>query len=267
MIGRIRGRATGARTLRLVSTVAFAGVLTNGCDRVEAPAGRDLRGPIQLATAVTIDLPEARKPVAGLPAAGDAFRAPREVRAQVAVNLAALDGVSSAAEAILPSPTELVVAASTPPFAPASATPAALPVLEPEVTPEAKLVIPAPAPALTAAGSDRADLAYIPQISDSVRAAYIAQVDVAPAEQRLAMRSGDQVLGTVAFQVARGKVAVHIGQVLDLFEGQLDEARFASLRGSPAAETFVSLEQLQAAGIAITYNAAYDELVLDTDRG
>jgi hypothetical protein len=103
---------------------------------------------------------------------------------------------------------------------------------------------------------------YIPQISDSVRAAYIAQVDGARPGQRMAVRSGGERLGDVQFQVADGTVSVNIGQVLDLFQGRIDAAKFAALRGSQAAGEFVSLERLRSAGIPIEYNAAYDELTL-----
>jgi hypothetical protein len=82
----------------------------------------------------------------------------------------------------------------------------------------------------------------------------------------MAVRAGDQVLGQVEFQVANGQVSVRIGQVLDLFEGQMNSAEFARLQASGAALEFVSLDRLQDAGIPIDYNAAYDELTLDTGR-
>ena len=109
--------------------------------------------------------------------------------------------------------------------------------------------------------------AYIPQITDSVRAAYVAQVDVAETDQRLAVRADDTVPGKVQFQVTNNVVSVNIGQVIDLFEGQLDSGLFAKLHGSQAAQSFVSLERLQASGVPLEYNAAYDELILATQRG
>ncbi|MGX7952489.1 hypothetical protein ACWPM1_07975 [Tsuneonella sp. HG249] len=111
------------------------------------------------------------------------------------------------------------------------------------------------------------EVAYVPQISDSVRAAYIAQVDAAQPGQRMAVRAGDQLLGEVQFQVVDGVVSVHIGQVLDLFEAQMDTVRFAELRSSSSAAEFVSLDRLQGAGIPLDYNAAYDELTLDSLGG
>lgn len=256
--------------MRLVPAVAFAGLLTNGCDRVTETQGTDLLGPIQLATAVTTEVPDPLQKLAWRRAIGGMPK-PRH-----AVEPAA----PSAASLTKPPTTPAPAASRDLPPAPLASAPAlelALPTVTPGVIdpvealaePAAELVIPTPAPPLAAAvsGTPVADLAYVPQISDSVRLAYIAQVDAAPAGQRLAVRAGGEVLGAVAFQVDGGVVSVHVGQVLDLFESQMDQAQFAALRGSPAAHDFVSLERLQAAGIAITYNAAYDELVLDTEHG
>jgi len=107
--------------------------------------------------------------------------------------------------------------------------------------------------------------AYVSQISDSVRIAYIAQVDLQAAEQRLTLRSGGEALGKVEFQVAGSTMSVHIGQVLELFKGKMDAAHFTRLRTSPAASEFVSLDRLKSAGISIEYNPAYDEIVLSPE--
>lgn len=122
---------------------------------------------------------------------------------------------------------------------------------------EAAFAMVGPAPAAPTRSA-----AYIPQISDTVRAAYIAQVAASGPAPLMAVRSGGALLGDVQFQVADGTVSVNIGQVLDLFEGRIDSARFAQLRGSQAAGEFVSLDRLRGAGIPIEYNAAYDELTL-----
>ena len=108
--------------------------------------------------------------------------------------------------------------------------------------------------------------AYISQISDSSRAAYIAQVDLADTPPRLALRSGAEILGEVEFRAVGGDLSVHIGQVLDLFESKMELANFARLRKSPAASEFVSLAQLRRAGLHIEYSAAYDELIAVSNR-
>lgn len=272
MTGKHRGRRSGRGTLRLASTAALAGLLVNGCDRKVEHQGPELLGPYQLATAIEVAPPAPSKAIAPPLAASRPALSPAAMRL-VAVSPPRPAPVPAPAPAMAPRavapagpPTELVAA-----IAPQDIAIAAPPtgVAEPMAEQAPELVIPAPAPSLTAAGARAAvsDLVYIPQITDSARAAYIAQVDLAPSEQRLAVRSRGETLGAVAFQVEDGMVSVHIGQVLDLFEGKMDQARFAALRGSPAAGTFVSLERLQAAGIPITYNPAYDELVLDPERG
>jgi hypothetical protein len=109
--------------------------------------------------------------------------------------------------------------------------------------------------------------AYVSQISDGVRTAYIGQLELSGRGQRLAFRSGQNVLGEVEYNNAGGELSVHVGQVLDLFEDRMDPVRFAQLRSSPASHEFVSLERLRSLGVPIEYDAAYDELVLHADHG
>lgn len=125
----------------------------------------------------------------------------------------------------------------------------------------------APSLAAIAASGTNDSPAFVSQVSDSIRAAYIAQIDASAPEQRLAVRSGDKMLGAVQFQVSGQQVSVHIGQVLDLFAAQIEPALFAQLRQSAAADEFVTLDRIRSAGIPLDYNAAYDELVLGPDRG
>lgn len=125
-----------------------------------------------------------------------------------------------------------------------------------------------PPPALPAATiADRSESAYVPQISDGARAAYIAQLDVDSDRGRMALRVDGEVLGKVDFQVADGRVSVRIGQVLDLFRRRFDQTEFARLRASQAADQFVSLERVRAAGVPLAYDAVYDELVIERTRG
>ena len=119
---------------------------------------------------------------------------------------------------------------------------------------------PARAGARPEPGPDpRVDIA---QITASERTAYVAQLTREQGSAQLAVRQGGEIIGALQFQVSDGGIAVHIGQVLDLFEARMDTARFAALRGSRAAETFVSLDRLRDAGVPLVYSAAYDELVL-----
>ncbi len=248
-------------TLRAMSTVALVGVLATGCDSQPRDSHAQWRGPYQIETALAVSSPAkpATKPVQ---------------RVTVAAMLPTSRPASpiAAAQPTLAAPLALESVALTVEAPAIPMGPIVAPVIEPEPVAPAQLAVAIPAPAGSAPSAAAAidqvptDLAYIPQISDSARAAYIAQVDAAEPGQRMAVRSGDRVLGQVEFQVADGQVAVRIGQVLDLFQGRIDGAEFAQLRASSAAREFVSLDRLHAAGIPLDYNAAYDELTLDTGR-
>ena len=133
--------------------------------------------------------------------------------------------------------------------------------------PEERLAIVAPPPKPTAA-PQRDERAYVPQISDTARTAYIAQLNAESASgQRLAVRIGGELVGEIAFQVSDGTVSVDIGQLLDVFQSRFEPARFAALRGSSAAGQLVSLERVREAGIPLRYDPVYDELVLASQSG
>ena len=280
MARRRDGKAARARRITLAASAAIATLLVGACERDAEHDARSQRNRAQLPYQLALALPEAvTAPPAPVPASAKveprrtiapAPAAPKAVPAMPAPAIAApvafvLDLPPPSAPASLPSLVEVpddapafVVALPAPEPAPAIADTAA------ELAPAIADAEPQFAATVRPVGDHEV---YIPQISQAVRAAYIAQVDPGGPEQRLAVRSGDTVLGSVQFQVTDGVVSVNIGQVLDLFEGQFDAARFAELRGSQAAQTFVSLDQLQGAGIPLEYNAAYDELTLAAKRG
>jgi hypothetical protein len=272
MAGRSDGKAARAPRIALAWTAALATLFVAGCERDAEHDARAQKSraqlPYQLAVAVTEVEPAPRLARAGV----IEVKPSQTLRTPLA---------ASRTPPSMPAPT------LTPSFAfvldiPPPATPAPvktpLPIAPPDEQQPALVAMsptPEPAPAIAKGASGLAEVThpledsevYIPQISQSARAAYIAQVDGAAPGQRLAVRAGDTVLGTVQFQVTDGVVSVNIGQVLDLFEGRFDSARFAELRESQAAQSFVSLDELQGAGIALEYNAAYDELKLAAQRG
>lgn len=105
------------------------------------------------------------------------------------------------------------------------------------------------------------------QITQAPREVYMAQLGQDQSAARLAVRQSGEVVGVVQFQVSDGAIAVHLGQVLDLFRDRMDGTRFAQLRGSDAARQFVALETIRSAGVPLDYDAAYDELVLGESSG
>lgn len=101
----------------------------------------------------------------------------------------------------------------------------------------------------------------IEQIAPFSRQIYMVQV-AGEGAVLMAVRSGNEVIGQVQFQVSAAGIGVHIGQVLDLFRDRMDGTQFARLRGSQAAQTFVSLDKVRSAGVPLDYDPVYDELVL-----
>lgn len=110
----------------------------------------------------------------------------------------------------------------------------------------------------------RVDMA---QIATNGRTAYMAQLSSELSQSRLAVRQGTNIIGEIQVDMIEGRMAVHVGQVLELFEPRLDQMLYADLRNSRAAGEFVTLERLAANGIPLTYDAVYDELVLSPDAG
>ncbi|MCV0382366.1 MAG: hypothetical protein K5799_02765 [Erythrobacter sp.] len=105
--------------------------------------------------------------------------------------------------------------------------------------------------------------AYIDQIGSRSSSAYMGQIDPTVQQGRLAMRYGDRALATVAFQIVPGAgMSVHSGQLLDLFRDGMDAPTFARLRNSAASDSFVSLDRLAAEGIPVRYDPVYDEIVV-----
>ena len=107
------------------------------------------------------------------------------------------------------------------------------------------------------------DRAYVSQISAPDRQVYVSQLQLGE-RQQLAIRIDGRVAGQIQFAASQGRIEIHLGQVLDVFKSYIEPAHYNTLRNSKAASEFVSLEKIQGAGINIRYNAAYDELVLDT---
>jgi hypothetical protein len=57
-------------------------------------------------------------------------------------------------------------------------------------------------------------------------------------------------------------LAIKLGDILDLLAPAMDRATYERLRSSKGADTFISFERIQAAGIAIRYDTVRDRLIL-----
>jgi hypothetical protein len=94
------------------------------------------------------------------------------------------------------------------------------------------------------------------RLRDSDRARLLAE-----APTNMILRIGDSALGKVDFRMtdAHG-IDVKLAGLLDLLAGHYDAAEFARLRGSAAADAYVSFDQLRALGLSVRYDPVYDEL-------
>jgi hypothetical protein len=94
------------------------------------------------------------------------------------------------------------------------------------------------------------------RLRDSDRAALLAE-----APTRMTVRIGGAALGKVDFRMSDTRtIDVRLGNLLDVLAGHYDAAEFARLRGSAAADAFVSFDQLRALGLNLRYDPVYDEL-------
>lgn len=89
----------------------------------------------------------------------------------------------------------------------------------------------------------------------------VAMLATAPA--RLTLRTGNGTAGEVAVaMLADDTIGVRLADLLDIVGPQMDAERLATLRASSSAQTFVTLDQLRAAELTISYDPVYDELRL-----
>jgi hypothetical protein len=177
---------------------------------------------------------------------------------EVEPSAVALASISPTAELPLPLPPE-------PPEAPVLA------VLRPvdveqiaqagEQSPEiAQIDDPEPASALP----ERAEKTQIAQLSvpRAVERELALLQEDAPAE--VAVRFGDRTVGKVAIRVSQiNTIDVQLSGLLDVMADRFTPEAFARLRNSSAADSYVSLDQLRAAGLGLRYDPIYDELVVN----
>ncbi len=96
------------------------------------------------------------------------------------------------------------------------------------------------------------------RLRDADRAALLAE-----APTRMILRIGGSALGKVEFRMTDARtIDVKLSGLLDLLAGHYDAAEFARLRGSTAADAYVSFDQLRALGLNVRYDPAYDELAI-----
>lgn len=133
--------------------------------------------------------------------------------------------------------------AALPPAAAPSASPSAVPA--PMVAP-AK---PAPAPAALAAA--------LPKPAPASAAP--SHVEAPGFSARLLTRVDGRATGEVDFQQTPAGLKVRLGSVAEVLAQRLPESELARIRGSASGNAWLSLAELQAQGIPISYDPVYDE--------
>jgi hypothetical protein len=148
-------------------------------------------------------------------------------------------------------PARIAAARGAPAPAPVAAQPAAR---APIATPAKPAPAPAPAPAAVAA--------VLPKPAPALTAPTSAAAPrvAAPAfNARLLTRIDGRSSGEVDFQQTPAGLKVRLGSVAEVLADRLPESELARIRGSAAGNAWLSLAELQAQGIPISYDPVYDE--------
>lgn len=147
-----------------------------------------------------------------------------------------------AAPASAPAPVP-VAAAALPAAKPAPLAAAAPKAPAPAPLPAAvAAAVPKPAPALTAPASSTPPRVEAPAFS-----------------ARLLTRIDGRTSGEVDFQQTPAGLKVRLGSVAEVLANRLPASELARIRGSAAGNAWLSLAELQAQGIPISYDPVYDE--------
>lgn len=117
-------------------------------------------------------------------------------------------------------------------------------------------------PAPVAAGETQ--LVPIPAPDAGVSASAAAQAELVQ-KTKLDARLNGVLTGSVDFRQLDGTIAIRLGSVVDVLHERFSPGEIEHLRAGDSIDTFVTLAELQAAGIPISYNPAYDEVEFGVD--
>ena len=201
------------------------------------PAGRgaiEQLTPARIAAARTAPPPPAARPA---PSPAPQPLAATPVAAKVAV---AAPGLRTPASAPVAPP---VPAARPVQAQPAVAKPvAAKPVAASAPVPAAAAAVPKPRPANPALAAPAASKPAMPEITS-----------------RLLTRVDGKTAGAVEFQQTPTGLKVRLGSIVEVLADRYDAAQLARIRTSAAGNAYLSLAELQAQGVPISYDPVYDE--------
>ena len=82
---------------------------------------------------------------------------------------------------------------------------------------------------------------------------------------KLDARVNGVLTGSVEFEQRAGTIAIKLRSVANMMREQFSKTEFAQITRGQSIDSYVTLAQLQAAGIPISYNPAYDEIEFGID--
>lgn len=131
----------------------------------------------------------------------------------------------------------------------------------PSRRPEARSAAPAPV------STPRTDVARVVPVPVPDAAPAVGQNPPLelPAKTQLAARVNGVVTGSVDFRQLDGTIAIRLGSVIDMLRDRFSSEELGQLRAGRAVDRFISLAELQAAGIPIDYDPVYDEVAFGID--
>ena len=189
--------------------------------------------------------------------------APQTVAAAAIAAAPASVAVQAVSVAVPPTPIAAAAPAASQPASGAAAaaalspTPPARGMIE-QVTPARSAAAPAPArpPAAAAAVAPKTAPALTAQPAAGAGAPRIADFDF---ESRLLTRVDGRSAGLVDFQQTQTGLKVRLGSVAEVLADRLPADDLARIRASSSGNAWLSLAELQAQGIPISYDPVYDE--------
>jgi hypothetical protein len=114
-----------------------------------------------------------------------------------------------------------------------------------------------------------------PAPDDTVRAVPIPTPQAAPGARdlqnelviktRLDARINGVITGKVDFRQLDGTIAIRLGSVVDMLRNRFGADELNRIRGAGGLDSFLTLAQLQAAGVPISYDPVYDEVAFGID--
>lgn len=82
---------------------------------------------------------------------------------------------------------------------------------------------------------------------------------------RLDARINGVITGKVDFRQLDGTIAIRLGSVVDMLRNRFGADELNRIRGAGGLDSFLTLAQLQAAGVPISYDPVYDEVAFGID--